>query len=92
MPAPSGREGRAYKPGQIVPISGVYTVVHERHREQHEVVAIRGDEFPACRVCKADVRFYVARVVPHVTHDFDLTGPGPAVLKARGKAASEDSG
>lgn len=72
----------------MVPISGVYTVVHERHREAHEAVAVRGDEFPFCRVCQDRVRFYVEQVLPHVTHDFDLTGPPPKVLKAKAKAAN----
>jgi len=55
---------QAYKPGQIVPFSGTYTAVHEEHRPQHEVVAIRGEEFPRCRICRDDVGFYVARPVP----------------------------
>lgn len=81
------RDIRAYKPGQLVPISGLYTVVHQAHRAEHEVLGIRGDEFPACRVCKDEVRFYVAQVIPYITHDFDLAGPR---LAARKKAKTAD--
>lgn len=82
------RPVRAFKPGQTVPISGLYTVVHQDHRAQHEVLAIRGDEFPGCRVCKDAVRFYVSQVVPHITHDFDLTGPHLQAGKTKSKAAN----
>jgi len=71
----------------MVPISGLYTVVHHNHRAEHEVLAIRGDEFPACRVCQGEVRFYVVEVFPHITHDFDLAGPRLQTRKTRAKAA-----
>lgn len=87
MPDSGDHDYRAYRPGQMVPISGVYTVVHEGHRGEHEVLAIRGDEFPFCRICTNEVRFYVAQIVPYVTHDFDLAGPGFRLHKQRGKAA-----
>lgn len=73
-----------------MPISGVYTAIHIDHRAPHEVVAIRGEEFPVCRICKHEVRFYVTQLVPHMTHDFDLTGPQIRALKRRAKAAGEE--
>jgi hypothetical protein len=72
-----------------VPISGIYTAIHELHRREHDVIAIRGEEFPPCRVCKDEVRFYVASPVPHMMHDFDLTGPVPRVIRHRAKAAKK---
>ena len=68
-------EDRACRPGQLAPISGIYKVVHLRHRANHEVVAIGGEEFPPCRTCQASVRFYLKHVASHMTHDLDLTGP-----------------
>jgi hypothetical protein len=65
---------RAYRPGQLAPISGIYTVAHLRHRSAHDVVAIRGEEFPPCRVCQGAVRFYISHVASHMTHDLDLAG------------------
>jgi hypothetical protein len=89
MASASESDLRAYKPGQMVPISGMYTVIHLDHRSAHEVLAIRGDVFPACRICKAQVRFQITQVIPHVTHDFDLAGPDLKPLKVRAKAANK---
>ena len=91
MSSDAEREHRPYGPGEMVPISGIYTAVHLDHRAPHEVVAIRGEEFPVCRVCKAEVRFHISQILPHMTHDFDLTGPQPKALKRRAKAAGEDA-
>jgi len=82
------RDRRAYQPGHLVPVSGIYTVVHRRHRSDHEVLAIRGEEFPTCRVCQEDVKFYILQVIPHVTHDFDLTGPLFRMPQRKAKAAN----
>ena len=84
------RERRTYRPGHKVPNSGVYLAIHRDHRAAHEVVAIQGEEFPSCRICKNEVRFYSERVVPHMTHDFDLTGPESGALKPRAKAAGTE--
>jgi hypothetical protein len=88
MMAQMDSEHRAYKPGQMVPISGVYIVVHELHRAQHEVLAIRGEEFPHCRVCRDGVRFLPTKVTTYVNHDFDLAGPEFVVRKGKGRAAA----
>jgi hypothetical protein len=88
MPGAAVRDIRGYRPGQMVPISGLYTVVHQHHRAEHEVLAIRGDEFPGCRVCKEEVRFYVRQVVAYITHDFDLAGPQLQARKTKTKAAN----
>ncbi len=86
------RDAHNYKPGQLVPISGVYTVVHIAHRQDHEVVAIRGEEFPSCRVCRSNVTFYPTRPITHMTHDFDLAGPCFQILRGRAKAAKRGAG
>ena len=80
---------QAYKPGDMVPISGIYTAVHCEHRSEHEVVAIQGEQFPECRFCKDEVRFHVTRLVPHMMHDFDLTGPDRKAMNRRAKAAKK---
>lgn len=85
------REYRPHKPGEAVPTSGVYTAVHLDHRPPHEVIAIQGEEFPACRFCKTDVRFHAARLLPHMTHDFDLAGPQTRQPKRRAKAAGGEA-
>jgi len=89
MKFPDDSKPQAYKPGQIVPTSGIYTAIHQLHRPPHEVVAIRGEEFPACRVCREELRFEVASAVPHMMHDFDLAGPGTQIIKHRARAAKK---
>jgi hypothetical protein len=56
-------------------MSGVYEAVHRGHREPHQVLIIRGEELPACRVCRGHVRFCLISAIDHLTHDWDLTGP-----------------
>ena len=85
MKIAEGGERYEYRAGAAVPTSGIYTAVHELHRQDHEVVAIQGEEFPRCRKCKDDVRFYLACAVLHMTHDFDLTGPDTRVWGRRAK-------
>jgi ferric iron reductase protein FhuF len=49
--------GVVYRPGQIVPTSGVYRIEHHRHRLMHEATLVKGTKFPLCRTCKTRVRF-----------------------------------
>jgi hypothetical protein len=86
------RDANAYKSGQMVPISGIYTVVHIAHRPDHDVVAIRGEEFPACRVCRNNVTFYATHPITHMTHDFDLAGPAVQMPRAYARAAKKGVG
>jgi len=43
-----------YKPGQIVPQSGIYAITHDpTHADMpHEVTVIKGRRFPTCRHCR----------------------------------------
>ena len=45
------------KPGERVLKSGVYRVYHDPHRLMHEATLLRGDLFPRCIQCGAQVRF-----------------------------------
>jgi hypothetical protein len=58
-------------------------VIHERHRPPHEVLVIRGEEFPPCRACQRDVVFEAIQTVEHLTHDLDLAGPVLSTLQVR---------
>ena len=57
-----------YKPGEIVPQSGVYTITHDPvHADMpHEVTVIKGRRFPTCQHCQG-VRFQLARAARHVS-------------------------
>jgi hypothetical protein len=55
MAASSGKS--RYLPGDAVPQSGVYRVLHKEHRAAHENSFLKGQRFPECKRCKKDVRF-----------------------------------
>ena len=58
-----------YKPGDKVPKSGIYRVIHdERHAEAHEVTCVIGSRFPPCNGCGGNVRFPLARAAHHITN------------------------
>jgi hypothetical protein len=64
-----------FKPGDKVPISGIYDVVHDKldgddHAHLHQVTAISGKVFPPCRGCHGEVRFRLHQAAEHVeAHD-----------------------
>ena len=61
-----------YKPGNIVPESGIYTVTHDRkHFKTHDVTCVKGRRFPTCRDCGMGVRFEL-RLKPHHIGDHPL--------------------
>jgi hypothetical protein len=42
-----------FSPGDEVPRSGIYKVVHNPgHTEDHEVTCVGGKKFPPCRKCR----------------------------------------
>jgi hypothetical protein len=59
--------GAGYKPDEIVPESGIYTIRHDpAHADMpHEVTAIKGRRFPTCRHCKG-ITFQLAHAAKHV--------------------------
>ena len=56
-----------HKPGEVVPASGIYRVIHESHRLMHEATLLESDRFPLCRQCKRGVRFELRRAVKNPT-------------------------
>jgi hypothetical protein len=46
-----------YLPGDAVPQSGIYRVLHKNHRAAHENSFLAGQRFPQCRICRQEVRF-----------------------------------
>jgi hypothetical protein len=56
----------AFKSGDKVKKSGIYSVLHDRqHAEAHDVTCIAGRTFPQCGECGGAVRFLLVR---HATH------------------------
>jgi hypothetical protein len=61
--------GDKFKPGDSVPRSGIYKVVHDpNHAVSHEVTCVYGKTFPPCRGCRHP-RFILARGAKHIEHD-----------------------
>ena len=52
---------RSFRPGEVAAESGVYQVVHKRHRAPHPVLVLAGMRFPACKICGEAVRFRIER-------------------------------
>ncbi len=54
---------KKYKPGQIIPASGIYRVEHDSHRLMHEATLLAENLFPRCRQCDSAVRFHLVRAI-----------------------------
>jgi hypothetical protein len=61
--------GEVFKPHQSVPVSGIYTVIHDPvHAQQHDVTCIEGKPFPPCGGCKGEhPRFKLKTPAQHIT-------------------------
>lgn len=54
---------QSFKPGDLVPTSGIYRVEHDSHRLMHEATLLAQSYFPLCRECGTEVRFELIRAV-----------------------------
>ncbi|MFI4976013.1 MAG: hypothetical protein ACHP84_15845 [Caulobacterales bacterium] len=62
--------GDVYKPGETVPVSGLYRVKHfQVHATEHEVTCVRGERFAACSGCGDYPRFTLVKPAPHLTEN-----------------------
>lgn len=61
-----------FKPGERVPNSGVYRVLHQGHREEHEATLREGEQFPTCTVCEQGVRFRLVQSAKLIDSDRDF--------------------
>ena len=58
-----------FKPGDKVPKSGIYKVVHDGvHKDEHEVTAVLDEPFPPCNHCGHHPRFTLIRAANHLSH------------------------
>jgi len=53
----------SYKPGDVVPLSGIYKIYHDSHRLMHEATLLKGIQFPRCRQCGEQVKFTLMRSI-----------------------------
>jgi hypothetical protein len=72
------QEKTVFKTGETIPHSGIYRVVHTKHRVPHEVTLLHGERFPKCAKCQDAVVFEPVRPVtfsddaPEVSHKIRL--------------------
>ena len=59
--------GDIFKPGDTVPHSGIYRVVHDSHHtKEHEATCVYGKRFPPCNDCGEHPRFILQRLAQHI--------------------------
>jgi len=79
-----------FRPGDRVPVTGIYTANHDQHRKAHEVFAAEGDKFPNCRMCGERVNFALAQAASRIDED---TGFGKATkIKPAKKRKKKSAG
>lgn len=62
-----------YKPGDVVPFSGIFRIEHAPHRMMHHATLTEGMLFPKCKQCGAAVRFTAVRQVRGIVLPFRET-------------------
>lgn len=60
----AGSKDAGFRTGKKIPESGIYRVIHRRHRVPHEVTLLRDEVFPRCAQCQAAVQFLLVRGIP----------------------------
>jgi hypothetical protein len=56
-----------YKPGDWVPQSGIYDVIHDKnHHQKHQVTCIEHKRFPPCRSCGREAEFRLVEATIHI--------------------------
>ena len=59
--------GDEFSPGELVPRSGIYKVVHDPvHENEHEVTCVYHKTFPPCNHCGHHVRFVLVYGAQHI--------------------------
>lgn len=63
---------QSFQPGDLVPESGVYAVVHDQHRQRHSATIFKGRHFPPCARCGDRVRFLLLQRATLILDDVDF--------------------
>jgi len=63
---------KVFLPGDLVQDSGVYAVVHDKHRPKHFATIFKGVRFPFCALCRGQVRFTLSRPAAPISEDTDF--------------------
>lgn len=68
----ASKSEQVFQPGDLVPESGVYTVVHDHHRQRHTAAIFKGRHFPQCARCGDKVRFLLLQRATLILEDVDF--------------------
>jgi hypothetical protein len=71
-----------FLPGEKVPASGQYWVIHLRHRPPYKALLSAGERFPVCKQCDTSVVFEYASDI--VTQGFSLGADADFAAAKRG--------
>jgi hypothetical protein len=64
---------RILKPGDPVPESGIYKLLHRDCPSRiSEMILVAGDTIPPCRHCGTKLRLQLAHAAPHIYDDRDF--------------------
>ena len=66
----------SYRPGDIVPRSGIYKIEHHAHRLMHEATLIAKSRFPRCKQCGEQVRFSLSKAARNGAYIFPFRSTG----------------
>jgi len=58
-----GEQQSTFRTGERITRSGIYQVIHRKHRLPHEVTLLKEQIFPRCAKCQDQVRFQLVRGV-----------------------------
>lgn|SRR5262249_10411564 len=58
---------KQFRCGERILESGIYRVVHRKHRLPHEVTLLQDQLFPRCIKCEDEVFFQLVRSAPDIT-------------------------
>lgn len=78
----------AFRPGDRVPTTGIYTATHYQHRMPHEVFAVEGERFPLCRRCGERTHFTLLHHATRIDEDQDFKGSSPDFSERKARVAS----
>ena len=56
-----GEQQVTFRTGETITRSGIYQVIHRKHRLPHEVTLLKDQIFPRCAKCHDQVRFRLVR-------------------------------
>jgi hypothetical protein len=71
-----------FGPGDTVPHSGIYAVLHGKPHTQYASLFVDSGTFPRCNVCGAQVTFRLIQAVGNISQEPDFSSGAGTVAKS----------